>query len=153
MQTFKNILIPTDFSHAAWNAVQLGLRLAVTDFAVITLLHVFPSTARFNSRKEQCLAQEELADFRVIKEQMDALCADFTKESQIQLQSVLLGGSVEEEIREYIRENDFDLVIMGVNSNGEDNEPGSHTSTIISNCEVPVLVVPNQKFPKESLVA
>lgn len=145
MQTFRNILIPTDFSHAAWNAVQLGLELADPDTTVITLLHVFPSGARFNRKKKQHDI-EELDDFKGIKQQMDDLCADFSKDRKVTLQPVILVGSVEEEICEYIEDNDFDLVIMGVNSNGQDNEPGSHTSVIIARCCVPVLVVPNRKF-------
>lgn len=152
MQKFKNILIPTDFSNAAWNAVQLGLELTNAQVVSITLLHVFPSAAKFNSTKPE-LGAKELHTIERIKGQMDTLCADFTKGRNINLQPIILGGSVEEEIMECLRENEFDLIIMGVNSNGQDNEPGSHTAMIIANCQIPVLVVPNQDVSNGSLVA
>ena len=55
-----------------------------------------------------------------------------------------MGGWVDIEILDYINKNNFDLVIMGVNSNGLDNRPGSHISKIIEKANAPVLVIPNK---------
>lgn len=152
MQAFKNILIPTDFSPAAWNAVQLGSNLAKAGYTEITLLHVFPSSAKFDSRKGE-LDIKDLDAIDEIKMQMDSFCMDLHGQYNVKYHPVILGGAVHEEICQYIHENDFDLVMIGVNSNGVDNTPGSHTSEIISNCHAPVLVVPNQLTNEKTLVA
>ncbi len=152
MQAFKNILIPTDFSQAAWNAVQLGSNLAKAGYSMITLLHVFPSSAKFDSRRGE-LDIQDLNAIDDIKLQMDSFCKDLHGQYQVNYHSVILGGAVHEEICQHIQENDFDLVIMGVNSNGVNNQPGSHTSEIIANCHSPVLVVPNRLVDQKTLVA
>ncbi|MAE85378.1 MAG: hypothetical protein CMB80_21775 [Flammeovirgaceae bacterium] len=152
MQAFKNILIPTDFSPAAWNAVQLGSSLAKAGFTEITLLHVFPSSAKFDSRKGE-LDIQDLNTIDEIKMQMDSFCLDLHSQFNVNYHPVILGGAVQEEICQHIQENDFDLVIIGVNSNGVDNNPGSHTSQIIANCHTPVLVAPNRLVNQKTLVA
>ena len=152
MQAFKNILIPTDFSQAAWNAVQLGAKMAFSGKTEVTLLHVFPSSAKFDSRKGE-LDIKDLNMIDDIKAQMDAFCNDLRGQHKVNFRSIILGGSVQEEICQYLKDNFFDLVIIGVNSNGVDNQPGSHTSNIIANCGAPVLVVPNRVANQKSLVA
>ncbi|WP_421877877.1 universal stress protein [Marinoscillum sp.] len=152
MQAFKNILIPTDFSPAAWNAVQLGSSMAKPGYTDITLLHVFPSSAKFDSRKGE-LDIKDLNTIDEIKVQMDAFCMDLHSQYKVSYHPLILGGAVQQEICQHIQENDFDLVIIGVNSNGVDNNPGSHTSDIISNCHAPVLVVPNGLINAKTLVA
>lgn len=152
MQAFKNILIPTDFSSAAWNAVQLGANLAKSGYTEITLLHVFPSSARFDSRKGE-LDIQDLNAIDDIKLQMDVFCVDLHSQYKVVFHPVILGGAVQEEICQYIKENDFDLVIIGVNSNGVDNKPGSHTSEIIENSHTPVMVAPNHLVNAKTLVA
>ncbi|WP_258099911.1 universal stress protein [Marinoscillum pacificum] len=152
MQAFKNILIPSDFSSAAWNAVHLGSSMAKEGFTEITLLHVFPSSAKFDSRKGE-LDLSDLDAIDEIKLQMDAFCMDLHSQYKVTYHPVILGGAVHEEICQHIRENDYDLVIIGVNSNGVDNRPGSHTSEIIANCHTPVLIAPNNLINAKTLVA
>lgn len=152
MQAFKNILIPTDFSQAAWNAVQLGAKMAIAGETEVTLLHVFPSSAKFDSRKGE-LDIQDLNFIDDLKSKMDFFCNDLRKQHKVSFKSIILGGAVEEEICQYLQDNVFDLVIIGINSNGMDNEPGSHTTGIIANSTAPVLVVPNEIVNQKTLVA
>lgn len=149
MYSFEKILIPTDFSPAAWNAVQLGLGLVESRSSQLTLLHVFPSSAKFDRRKAH-LNDDDLKIIHSIKEQMDGFCLELGKNNRTKINAVILGGGVENEILKFVDKNRFDLIIMGVNSNGLDNQPGSHISNIIQKANAPVLVIPN-KLVKEGI--
>lgn len=147
MHLFKNILIPTDFSQAAWKAVNLGMSMISPHDSRLTLLHVFPSSAKFiNGKKDEDLEDEK--HLISLQKQMDEFCQTLERSAAIRVVPVILKGKVEPEILNYILENDFDIVIMGVNSNGMDNTPGSHVSNIISNANAPVMVVPNLNMPE-----
>ncbi|MFT7031420.1 MAG: nucleotide-binding universal stress UspA family protein [Marinoscillum sp.] len=142
MNAFRKLLIPTDFSMAAWNAVQQGLKMIEPD-GVLTLLHVFPSRAKFSTEDAQGEDPDEsLKD--VLKTQLDEFCSSLRRHRDFEVISVILHGDVDEEIVSFIQKNEFDAVIMGINSNGLDNEPGSHIKDILAKANLPVMVVPNQ---------
>lgn len=74
---------------------------------------------------------------------MEKLSNDLSSENGQHMTTVVISGNVNEALIDYVQRNHFDLVIMGVNSNGSDNNPGTHTVGVISRSKVPVLVVPN----------
>lgn len=141
MQKFRHILVPTDFSPAAWEAIQVSLSLVGAQ-ASITLMHVYPEVRAHQRRLGEPSADIEAK--REILHRMERLCLDISSTDQVHISPVVKGGKVEEEVLQYIRSHDFDLIVMGVNGNGQDNEPGSHTSKVIAKAAIPVLVVPNK---------
>tara|TARA_B100000609_G_C17123304_1_gene386184 strand:- start:49 stop:504 length:456 start_codon:yes stop_codon:yes gene_type:complete len=143
MCPFKNVLIPTDFGPAAWNAVQFASEMCENHPTRITLLHIYPSRSKFDFRRKN-ISKEDQASIKSIDKEMKSLCAELKSERNLNLDSVIMGGWVDIEILDYINKNNFDLVIMGVNSNGLDNRPGSHISKIIEKANAPVLVIPNK---------
>jgi len=74
---------------------------------------------------------------------MNELSKDLIEENKVTIQNFVLPGNVADTMLKFIREHTYDLVILGVNSHGSDNEMGSHTSLILQKCGVPVLIVPN----------
>lgn len=151
MHSFQNILIPTDFSQAAWNAVQMGLALADKKQSKLILLHVFPSAAKFGADKKTSREDEQL--LKSLQKQMDEFCLSLQKNSTVTIIPVILEGKVEKEILGYVEHNEFDVVILGVNSNGSDNLPGSHISQIIEHANAPVMVIPNHILSQEKISA
>ena len=148
---FHNILIPTDFSHAAWHAVQLGIDIVQNQESRITLLHVYPDAAKFDRRKSLLNAGDhDVMD--AIKGKMDEFCRYLRKQTTSEIYPVMLIGDVEGEIIKSIVDQPYDLVIMGVNSNGLNNQPGTHLNSIIKNIHAPVLVVPNKLIPEKIAV-
>ncbi|MEQ8473227.1 MAG: universal stress protein [Marinoscillum sp.] len=143
MQTFNHILIPTDFSLVAWKAVELGVSLASDKAVRLTLFHVYPSAAKFIGISDRENDQEKAAQ-EVVKSQMLNFFGDLAKENNVTLEFEVTKGTVSREISRHIKKHDYDLVIMGVNSHGQDNQPGSNTGRVISQCQVPVLIVPNE---------
>jgi nucleotide-binding universal stress UspA family protein len=149
MSSFKNILVPTDFSSAAWHAVQISLGLVADSHSRITLLHVFPYSAKFDRRKGH-LKDQDLEALELIKKQMDDFCLELGGKTKAVIASEVIAGGVESEILKFIANDHFDLIVMGVNSNGLDNYPGSHVTNIIEKAISPVLVVPNTQSQNQS---
>lgn len=133
----SSILIPTDFSQASWKATQLGLELSRTNENIrLSILHIFPSTSNEEARKSSQIQLEK------VKDRMNKLTKELTDQHD-SINNLVMSGNIEEVLIKFIKEGDFDLVIVGVNSNGINNEIGSHTMSMIEKSEIPVMVVPN----------
>lgn len=110
--------------------------------ASITLLHVYPASAKFDKRTKS-LNSELDADLKRLEQRMTTFSEGLSKGKDLEIDSVILSGWVDEEILSFIHKNKFDLVIMGVNSNGLDNRPGSHITQMIEQTSTPLMVIPN----------
>ena len=133
------ILIPTDFSHASWKATKIGIELAKLNNAQVNILHVIPFVSRFSNTKSQQHLPEKIDEIRL---RMNDISKELSEES-VKIENMVLSGNVEETMLELIDRKEYDLVILGVNSHGTNNELGSHTSLVIEKSGIPVLIVPN----------
>jgi len=144
----SSILIPTDFSPASWKATKVGLELSrLNKNVTLSILHVYPVSKR--SKKigdSQSLLQD-------VKERMNKLTKDLTDHSEEIIKNVVLSGDVEDTLLTFIKEHSFDLVIVGVNSNGLNNEIGSHTVSMIEKSGIPILIVPNNPSPHGAIAS
>lgn len=142
LSMFKSILIPTDFSPAAWNAVQIGLMLGETYKARVSVLHVYPVSSpglTVNGNRTESLVKT----LSNVRSKMDKITNGLTEKSKINIENVVVSGNVKEQLEEFVSHHNFDLVIMGLNGTGSDESPGSHTSGMIKGSNRPVLVVPS----------
>lgn len=138
----SSILIPTDFSPASWKATQFGIELCrANDHAKISFLHVYPVSSKYLKDDGKHVTQEKM---QLMQNRMKQLSSELIEKAEELIDNVVLPGNVDEVMKEFIRENEFDLVIVGINSNGQNNDIGSHTVRIIKESEVPVLIVPNK---------
>lgn len=137
---FTHILIPTDFSPAAWKAVEVGLSLSDQYGCEISILHIYPVVSRFSKKQ----ASEDLhPKLEKMKEHMTKLSDDLSTDKKTKINNLVVAGSIEKQLLEFVRQNAYDLVIVGVNSSGEHNSPGSHTVRLIEESDTPVLIIPN----------
>lgn len=74
---------------------------------------------------------------------MEKLCEDLLPQNKLEVTNEVLPGKVRIELMRFIRNNQFDLVIMGVNGDGSSNETGSNTNHLIEKATIPILVIPN----------
>ncbi len=74
---------------------------------------------------------------------MEKLCEDLLPQNKLEVTNEVLPGKVRIELMRFIRNNQFDLVIMGVNGDGSSNETGSNTKHLIEKATIPILVIPN----------
>lgn len=142
MCVISSILIPTDFSPASWNATQVGLELSrLNGDAILSFLHIYPMAARYSQKDIQSISKKKLEE---VEKRMNQLSVDFIEHPEKRIKNMVLSGNVEETMIQFIRENHFDLVIVGINGNGQNNEIGSHTVSVIRESGVPVMIVPNK---------
>ncbi len=137
MNNLKEILVLTDFSPAAWQAMRYGGFLCRAHHANMTLLHVLPSKPSPKNGNGDVI---ELFDNKL---------QSFGKEIQLvngnAVKTVVLSGNVSQEIAKYINQITFDMVIMGLNGNGGMNsELGKNTKNMLERSGLPVLVMPSK---------
>lgn len=142
------ILIPTDFSPAAWNATKYGLEMARLNHAKLNLLHIVPMGPHFSEKIRPHFLPEQLEN---VKLRMNKISSGLIEESHVTIQNFVLPGNVTDTLLDFIEKHSYDLIILGVNSHGANNELGSHTLMMIEKSGVPVLIVPNSPLSKENL--
>jgi len=140
------ILIPTDFSENAKHAIDytyLSL-LANTLNAEIKLLYVYtPPVTRNNISYP--LIQDEMANaVKEAKEQLMILCDEISDDTGLHCKSLVLTGSVVEEIIKEATDSKADMIVMGTKGARGIKKIlfGSNTASVIENATCPVLAVP-----------
>ena len=138
----SSILIPTDFSPASWHATQVGLELSRLNVSTrLSFLHVYPINSKYISNGNGHANSEVMEE---VKNRMNQLSINLSEKSEDRIENVVLSGNVDDVMMDFIKQNSFDLVIVGINSNGQNNDIGSHTIKVIKESGVPVMIVPNK---------
>lgn len=137
-EVFTSILIPTDFSPSAWKAMRVGLALAQMYQAKVSVLHVYPIAP-----SQRGMQQELFNQLEKVRTNMGTILSDLTQDKQMETTNIVIAGNVRDTLLDFVNRHEYDLVIMGVNSHGADNTPGTHTLSVIEQSKSPVLVVPN----------
>lgn len=139
---YDDVLIPTDGSAGAENAIARGCDLARISDATLHVLHVttpVPSAIDVESTESETWQQESETHGREatvqIKEQAKALGLDVVR--------AVREGTPYRGIVEYTEEEDIDLVVMGTHgrSGSERARLGSTTERVIASAGVPVMAV------------
>ena len=144
----KKILVPTDFSEQALNALKVAAQLAYRYNAEIYLLHLLelpellidgPST-QHKSELPEALYFMRLAHKR-FKELMEE---PFLKKVKV-YETAEFDGAFEG-IMDYVNKYEIDAIIMGSHgANGfQELFIGSNTEKVVRNSEIPVLVIKSE---------
>lgn len=141
----KTILVPTDFSDPANNALDYAAQLAHTLKARLLLMHVFWTPVyEFDSRQE---TQAKEKDFREYAQQQLAQTEKriLSNYPELQLEIVIRNGlSTPDEIVRIAHIHRAFLLVMGTKgaSRLEEILIGSNTLDVIEKAECPVLAIP-----------
>ncbi len=120
--------------------MEVGLNLSDQYECEISILHIYPVASRFSNEGSH---EELIPKLDEVKEHMIKLSDDLRKDEKTIINNLVVPGNIEQQLLDFVSQNSFDLVIVGVNSSGEDNSPGSHTAKLIEESDTPVLVIPN----------
>lgn len=140
----NTLLVPTDFSLTAYNALDFAIALAKKSGAAIILLHAYTT---WDSSFISKTSREEENNKRV----GDGLIGLYKsleyireKDQGIVVQPLLLKGPVSDLIKEVAKAENCDYVIMGTNgaSGLEAAIIGSNTNSIIQDVHCPVFAIP-----------
>lgn len=142
----KTIVVPTDFSDPANNALTYAAELAVKMSARLLLLNVFWVPVYESDKPVEVAAKEK--DFRdyadsQLKETVEKIHAGYPR---LELEALVLNGFVGDEIAALARVRRADLIVMGTTgaSGIEELLIGSNTTDVIQKASCPVLAVPAQ---------
>lgn len=121
----KNLLIPTDFSECAGEAIKTGFELAQRLQVKVHLFH-------FRSENGgEAAAREKLEEIRRRFPEV---------ESTVAAQS---GANLRDAVRDYVEKNGIDLIVIGSHGISGKSEYfiGSHTQKVVRTVRCPILVV------------
>jgi nucleotide-binding universal stress UspA family protein len=140
----STVLVPTDFSDVANNALHFALKFAQKANAKVSVLHVthipvvdasFPAEVY-----ETFMTEIEVTT----KNNFKKLEETYLKNSGIDYEIFTVMGFVNDEVKEFAEKNNIDLIIMGTTGASGIKEVlvGSNASSVVARSHVPVLVIP-----------
>ena len=145
----KKIVLPTDFSITAMNAIKYAVKLFENDLCRFYILHAY---------------QQEVyeSDVLITKENLNEVTKTANNNSQINLKKILkqikklspnskhtykimsANNILVHAVDEVVEERDIDIVIMGTHGKTDNSKLtfGSHTLQVLKFVKCPVLVIP-----------
>jgi nucleotide-binding universal stress UspA family protein len=154
----KKILVPTDFSACARNALDFAVQSARLLPAEITLLHAtgLPGTLHTDyAGVNKAFRDQQL---KVDADQLIALKQAIEQRYDIRVSTLITAVPLKEAIDEATAAGNFDLVIMGtLGASGlKEKLWGSNTAAVIERSNIPVIAIPHEyawKKPEKFLLA
>jgi nucleotide-binding universal stress UspA family protein len=147
MAIFQRILVPTDYSEHAVEALATAARLAGEMGASVTLLHVMGESALRTAVQEGWLTADDDDETveRKAREHHEAKfdeCLATLGDAGAGVERVILRGDPPREIVRYANEHGFDLVVMGRRGRTlADVVLGSAAERVVRHADCPVLIV------------
>ena len=141
---FRRILVPTDFSHPAKQAVRAAEALALVFDAGLELLHVTTSVTMLPPPVEMVPFTTLVPDIaRQVQERLDEE-AKRVRAAGVPCGTKSMDGSPATEIVRRAQEIEADLIVMGTHGHGGLAHAvlGSVTERVLHKSQCPVLVVP-----------
>lgn len=153
----KNILIPTDFSETADNALLYALELALLTGAECTLVHAYEMPYDFAAQMENRTAAIKKNARRKLQDYVVNLKQDANYQ-HLHFNLLVEEGTPESVVEDLTDETKVDLIVIGLNkhSGWESFFSGNTGTDVIERSQVPVLAVPSGTSftkPKEIVYA
>ena len=153
----NQILVPTDFSENAQHAVSYATELAKQCSAKLHLLHtpVIPTYLLM----DLSYSPGPEAVTRILNDSQDALDkqAKGLAAAGVEYFTVIREGTVHEVIRDYAKEHDVDLVVVGTHGRTGVSKLmyGSVTERVIKTVHTPIIIIPPEggKMPSSIVMA
>lgn len=138
----KTIIVPTDFSETAENALNYAIELAKMMDATIILLHAC-DIPKAKDTTSLVLPEVEEKNGKILQKLEQRIK---TTEPPIKFELCAQSKSIVKKIVELTLEKSAELIVFGISENGvfEKSIVGSNTSKAISNLMTPVLMVPTK---------
>jgi nucleotide-binding universal stress UspA family protein len=145
------ILVPTDFSENANNALEFAKKIAKNKNASITLLYAFYAVYDFASQATEIIGQIEKDAKRELKK-----TAEKGREEGLKFDYKIIQGTVSTAVTSIAQREDYDLIVMGTQGASGIKKAliGSNTGHVIKESKIPVLAIPfNSDWSKENKIS
>ena len=138
------ILIPTDFSNVANNALQYAIHLAKKINAELHILYVKNIPIMDNSFPNNVYQSYMLEVEEFTKKSFAELTTKYLKDADLKYETHTAFGFINDEIQEFVVTNKIDLIILGTTgaSGLQEILIGSNAASVAAGAEVPVLIIP-----------
>ena len=141
----KRILVPTDFSTQAENALKVAAQIARKNNSSIYLEHSLNMPSHLNDVGQTGTLPESLYFIRLAENEFDKLLKQ-PYLHDIEIHQAIGHGEIYDDIKQTVQEKDIDLVIMGSHglSGFKEMFIGSNTEKVVRTSNIPVLVIKNE---------
>lgn len=151
----KTILVPTDYSQAANNALNYAIELAKQDKAKIILFHAYHVPMPTGEVPVMLvhpdeLEKENLDRIKKLEKEIAKKIAD-----EIKVEHIVRAGFIPDEIVSLVKEKNISLIVMGVKGESKLSRVlmGSNTVAVMKKTQIPVLAIPSDcKFKKPAKI-
>ncbi|HVO74402.1 MAG TPA: universal stress protein [Ignavibacteriaceae bacterium] len=157
MDSFKNILIPTDFSKNSALAYEFSLNFIKKKLSVLHVLHVLESSVHSLLNEGDYILRIERERILNAEEEMERFINKYSN-AEIEIKRIIRTGKACEEIIKYVKESSIDIIIIATHgwTNLSHLLAGNVTKKVLKFSTVPVICVktnvhPRLDIPEESL--
>jgi len=157
----RKIIVPTDFSDNAYNALQYACHLFKYDKCRIYLLHAYADEVYEETKKEgrSILEGIKLAKAGETERKLGEVARsirEYSPNPRHHFETVAAFGTITDAINEQVNDEDMDIVVMGTRgaANRRGTSFGSNTLQVLKYVQCPVLAIPSGhafKIPKKIL--
>jgi nucleotide-binding universal stress UspA family protein len=141
----KTILVPTDFSKNAENAIDFAVAFAQKENSMLILLHAYHITYPVSDFPGEIIAEEISETKRVADEKLKKLCLEIMQTEKVKCERVCKEGLATDVILEASEKMHPDFIVMGTKGASGIKEVlwGSNTAKVIEKTQHPVIAVPD----------
>jgi nucleotide-binding universal stress UspA family protein len=139
---FTKILVPADGSDNSYRALEAALVFSEKLGSSISIVNVMEQVPITHIESEKLL-NELLEAYKKENQEILSKCSDIAHQKGITIKTVLLQGNPAPVILDYIKKENFDLVIMGSRGMGKFKELilGSVSSKIMHHSPCAVMII------------
>ncbi len=142
----KTLLVPTDFSLSASNALYFALALANKMDAGVMLTHAYELPVAMAEIPYNIWQEEQLNKRKEVEQQLRTECERIA--GSVKLEYKAIEGPAVDAVSEFSENNAFEYIVMGTNGAGKHTAGlfGSTASKVIERANTPVIVVPENFY-------
>ena len=141
----KRILVPTDFSSQAENALKVAVEIATKHNSEIYLLHSLDIPSQIRGVQNNASMPESLYFIKLAEKSFETLLQkDYL--GPIEIREAIGHDEIYSDINRTVEEKKIDLIVMGSHGASGFKELfiGSNTEKVVRSANVPVLVIKNE---------
>ncbi len=140
----KRILVPTDFSPQADNALKVAVQIAKNQSAEIFLLHSMEMPVHLSTGSDSGNLPEALYFIKLAEKRFSEL-RERTDSEDVTIHEAMGHNEIYEDIKEAVKKSNIELVVMGSHGASGFKEMfiGSNTEKVVRTSKIPVLVIKN----------
>jgi len=145
----KTILVPTDFSEGAFKAIEYAIKFSKDIGSRIILCHAFELPAQGINVMIDISAELE-KNAKIELQKLEFRINEGNLSEGINIEYVSLLGDLNEVLKTLTEQFGADMVIMGTKGESDLASKlfGTNTVSVIKNCKIPLLVIPNKAVYK-----